>query len=526
MRLLLPKILLVAIGLSLAVYWWSRTQPVIYEAVASLIASSTQGQIGVVGGSVISPLPAGTVAQVTQSPLVLRPLIAAVRENRSLLTAERQWLVSQLERDLSSPDERREKIVSVSAEQGIGENSVYTLRTRAPSASAARVLANLASEQLLAWDTERTLREVALAQTNFTLQLAQVDRRLSLPGLSSLERQTLIYRRATMQDNLAQLAFLKTARPSSLQALVSAVDPAQPITASPLRNAALIGVLGLFLGSGMAVVLTLMRPLIWTERDLVSRGLSTLAVLPRHRAGLSDSQELIGFLRVQVLNVLQNHDRPVLMVAGVAGGEGASTLCARLALSLAHSGQRVLVVNADQKRGIQHPLEVKGGADQPWRQMTEPGGARDMQSVVSETPALQIKEVGLRVHLLAASGTPGSTDRADLPAGGPEISTLVDMAGQSGLGEMLRCWGQGHDLILVDSPPLLVCSDGLRLGQHTDGILIVIEAGRTSLYELDQTLRYAAAVGLPVLGFVLNKAPAVARRSRFKHDGIRTGEAR
>ncbi|WP_052195503.1 tyrosine-protein kinase family protein [Deinococcus radiopugnans] len=519
MRRVLPLVVLVAVSLALAAYLWTRAQPVVYEASATVIASSAQSQIGVVGGTVVSPLPVATVEKVLQSPLVLRPLIAAIQDNAAIAPAERQEIVVNLEQELSAaPAASRQRTVSVSADPVTGENSVYTLHARASSARAAQVLADQASAVLLAWDAQRTSRDVALAQTNFTLQLAQVNRRLALPGLSALERQTLVYRRATMQDNLAQLAFLASAQPGSLKPLSGAVAPVDPVVPSALRNAILLGALILLLGLGLAALRTVMHPYVQTEDDLLGLGLPVLAVLPRRRAwrashqrdGEAQVQEAIGFLQVRLLGALRGNAHPVVLVAGVtereAGGGGeVSRLTTELATSLAQAGKRVLIVEVARRpeRSALPPHALVGGSE---RLIWHPLGH------------VQVAQLREGVHLLPAVHTAPVSGAADRPD----------------LDQTLRSWSQAYDLVLLDSPPLLDQARGLSLGQLSDGVLIEARAGRTSLRDLRSVLRSASAVGLPLVGFIFDQASLSSRQTRQRHSQllpapateIRTGEVR
>ncbi|WP_019587353.1 CpsD/CapB family tyrosine-protein kinase [Deinococcus apachensis] len=502
----LPVILLTAALLALAVYLWSRAQPRVYEAAAGLLASSSQSQIGVVGGSVISPLPPGTVAEVVESPLILRPLIEAVRDNQAIAPAERQRLVKQLTRELLTPvregeGSQRNRTVSVTADQGGGENSIYQVRARAQTPQAAQVLVNLTGKLLLNWDAERTLRDVRLARENFTLQLAQTDRRLALPGLSALERQTLLYRRATMQDNLAQLSFLEQARPGVLKPLTSAVEPLRPVTPSPLRNAVLAGLLALLLGTGVAALLSVLDRRVQTDAELLTLNLPVLGRLPRLRPSGSFSlaqSEALGFLRVNLQATLRQ-PRPILMIAGLAGGEGASSLTAALASSLADSGQRVLLLDADLWRGGQQDLWDVGTGGQPGHAPGRTGGAHSFAEALRAPVNVEVKPVAPNIDLLPAGSAPHGS---------------LALLSRPELGEWLRRWSQGYDVVLVDSPPLLALADGLALGQQVDAVLLVTEMGRTRLPDVCQVLRSARLADVPVVGFVLNKVAGPSRMPR------------
>ena len=59
---------------------------------------------------------------------------------------------------------------------------------------------------------------------------------------------------------------------------------------------------------------------------------------------------------------------------------------------------------------------------------------------------------------------------------------------------------------LIASAPLLALADGLVVGVHTDGVLMVTEFGKTSAQAVKGAIRRADRAGLKILGFVINKA--------------------
>ena len=525
----LRLILIATLVMALAVYILSRFQTPVYEASASILASNAQSQIGVVGGSVVSALPLGTADQVLHSPLIVRPLIQAVQANVALNAAERQRIVRALNRELTDASNTQGKrVIEIGADQGTGENSIYTLRARASSAAAAQFLANTSSNLLLTWESGRVLRDVRLAQSNFTLQLSQVERRLGLPGLSAEERQSQIYRRATLQDNLAQLGFLIESKPGSLQPLTSAIEPLRPLSPSPLRNGVLAGLLAGLLGLGIAALLTITDRSVRGEDELLALGLPILGLIPRlkqrdilqsglvqasRQAGLS---EAIGFLSVNVLGRL-NHlgaaaqtfsnqapsaqtssaQTPCIMLSSTAPGEGKSSITAVLAAGLAASGVRVLIVDANLRRGTQQDLWSRGG-QATWRQLGGEGGAENLQDALRDPHNVRVIQAQPNVDVLPA---------------GPSLQGSLALLNRVDLGKLLRCWGRDYQIVLVDSPPLLALADGLIIGRQVDGVVLVVSAGQTKLPSVRQVLRRLQEADLATLGFVVNNVSKTEQES-------------
>lgn len=279
----------------------------------------------------------------------------------------------------------------------------------------------------------------------------------------------------------------------------------------PLRNALLTAILVLLLGAGVAALRTVLDRTVRSEDDLLNFGLPTLGTIPRLRkrdivfsgfvraARQAGLYEAVGFLRVNILTRLGPHPGQCVMITSTAPGEGKSSMTATLADGLATSGQRVLIIDADLRRGTQQEVWTRYEREHVWTQLMGTGGARTFQDALRNPENIQVMQAEQNVDVLPA---------------GPGIHDSLGLLNRADLGELLRRWGQGYDVILVDSPPLLALADGLVVGKHVDGVLIVAEAGQTSLHSIRQVLRRAGGAQLPILGFVLNKVTLTSQEAR------------
>ena len=103
-----------------------------------------------------------------------------------------------------------------------------------------------------------------------------------------------------------------------------------------------------------------------------------------------------------------------------------------------------------------------------------------------------------------------------LPAG-PSMQDSLTLWNQSDIGAALQLWRQKYDIILIDSAPLLALADGLVVGVHVDGVLMVAEHGKTSTQAIKTAIRRAERAGLKLLGFVINKAEG-QRETGYSYD--------
>ncbi|WP_104992381.1 polysaccharide biosynthesis tyrosine autokinase [Deinococcus sp. NW-56] len=502
LRRRLPWILGTALLLALITFLWSRSQPPVYESTASLIAANSPVQDTTLGTALVKapPLPEGAVAQALQSTQVITPLLRSIRGMQAIPQEERERLVTALSQELRA---QRLQTVTISSRLDVTGNGIYTLRARARTPEAAQQLANLAATALLSWDRSRALDNLRRAQAGFQAQLAQVDQQLGAGGLSAVERQTLIARRANIQGNLTQVQLLEDSVAGVLSTLASAVEPLAPVAPKPLRTAALAGLVGLLLATGVVLLLTIFDRTVRSEEDLLALGLSPLAVIPRLRqrdilfsgivraARQAGLYEAIGFLRVNVSSALSGKVHPVVMITSTAPGEGKSSLTATLADGLASSGQRVLIIDADLRRGTQATVWQKFNEQGQWHSLNGGAGARTTREALLAPHNAEVLQVEQNVDMLPA---------------GPGLQDSLGVFNQADIGAALSLWRQQYDMVLIDSAPLLALADSLVVGSHADAVLLVVEHGRTNVQSVRVALRHAERSGVPVLGGVINKA--------------------
>ncbi|OWY60743.1 hypothetical protein B7486_67535, partial [cyanobacterium TDX16] len=152
-------------------------------------------------------------------------------------------------------------------------------------------------------------------------------------------------------------------------------------------------------------------------------------------------------------------ERPLrtLLVTSPTEGDGKTTTVANLAVAVSRSGQRCVVVCGDLRQPRVH--EHLGVAP-------EPGLTSVLLGEVTLDEALQrVPDTG-KLRVLAAGGVP------------PNPSELLS---SDAAIQVLERVGDGADLVLIDSPPVLPVTDALVLAQQVDGVVLVADARHTGL---------------------------------------------
>jgi capsular exopolysaccharide synthesis family protein len=171
----------------------------------------------------------------------------------------------------------------------------------------------------------------------------------------------------------------------------------------------------------------------------------------------------------------------VLIVTSPLPGEGKTTVAVNLALTVAEHGGRVLLIDADLRRG--GVAELLGLA-------CEPGLSDVLLGSVSFRAAIQDVASGELAHLrFMGCGRAVHNPPALL---GTQIESL------------LRSLRTEFESIIIDTPPINVIADAAAIGAHGDGVVVVARAGVTHRQALVLAVEQLRRVGARVLGAILN----------------------
>lgn len=178
----------------------------------------------------------------------------------------------------------------------------------------------------------------------------------------------------------------------------------------------------------------------------------------------------------------------VIVVSSALAGEGKSTTVANLAIVTAQAGQRVAVVEGDLRRPkIAEYLGVPND--------------------VGVTTVL----VG-RVDLDAAL-QPGRTPGLEVLASGRRPPNPAELVQTQAMRDLLANLRERFDVVLIDTPPLLPVTDAAVTAALADGVVLVVQHGKTRHEELKTALARLGAVDARLLGTVLNMAPSKSRQA-------------
>ena len=184
----------------------------------------------------------------------------------------------------------------------------------------------------------------------------------------------------------------------------------------------------------------------------------------------------------------------VIVVTSALSGDGKTTSASNLAVTLAQQNKRVLLIDAETRRGNLHTLfgieSTPGFFDLLYGQAT---------------PGECIRRVSLE----------GSAHLDVLPSGGMPNHNAADLLVASRLSPFFERLRGQYDYVLVDTPPLNLFTDAALIGAHADATLLVARADRTERQALKFAVLQLQHVQANLAGAILNGVD-LRRNSRYR----------
>lgn len=332
----------------------------------------------------------------------------------------------------------------------------------------------------------------------------------TLKKLPDLQRRYLqLYREVEVKQQLytallnsyQQLRIAKAGEIGNVRIVDIAVEPIEPIKPKKL----IILILSLFVGGFIGVLIALVRNMLRSgikdsseiENNL---DLPVYATVPRSpvqesRIKLLKKKKTIPVLAVKnsddiaieslrsmrtaihfALNSAKNN---LIMISGPAPEVGKSFISTNLATILAQSDKRVLIIDADLRRGYLNKY---------FNHDNQPGlseylnGQRDLDSIIKTTEIPNLSVI----------------------TRGKSPSNPSELLSSGKFKEFLDLISPMFDHVIIDTPPVLAVTDGIIISQFAGVNLVIARYAKTQLKELELTVNRFEQVGVKVNGIILN----------------------
>jgi tyrosine-protein kinase len=258
-----------------------------------------------------------------------------------------------------------------------------------------------------------------------------------------------------------------------------------------VRDVAFSAVLGLLIGAVAVAVREATRRTVSEEDDLRRLGIGTVGVLSlqgRTGKGYTDDALAETFRRLRSLlpdlTALRRDDArgTSLLLTGPNPKEGTTAVACGLAIAMAETGARVVLVDANLRSpGVGRFLSLEAS----------PGLADVLAGTAGVADVLQDSLDGRLTVLPSGTHPPDPGELLASPELGAAVRRLTDH----------------FDVVLVDAPPLHGVADATVLSKVTDGALLVVRANRTRTADVQRSVDLLERVGAKLAGAVLNALP-------------------
>ncbi len=274
----------------------------------------------------------------------------------------------------------------------------------------------------------------------------------------------------------------------------SAIVPSYSFNPNGDRTIVLGVLLGLMAGAGLVLLRERMITAIRTPDELEdATSLPVLGQIPRipgrtrpaiiqylTKRPASAAAEAVRNLRTSLVLSQSAAPPQLTVVTSALPGEGKSTTAVALAQNYAGLGKRVLLIEADiRRRTIARFL---GLTESPNNLLSVLAGEVAIADAVQRTPRLEF----------------------DVLLGATTDVNPADVLSSDAFAALLSTARQDYDVIIVDTPPLLIVPDARIVSQYADAVLLSVLWNRTTLTQVTDALKELTSIGIRPSGLVLS----------------------
>ncbi len=184
-------------------------------------------------------------------------------------------------------------------------------------------------------------------------------------------------------------------------------------------------------------------------------------------------------IRTNIAFSLSTFDKKIFAVSSSNPGEGKSTTAANVAIAAAQGGNKVLLIDADMRKSVQHKifgLKNKKGLSTAISKMSK----------VEECIQKQVME------------------NLDVMTAGPIPPNPSELLASDQMALILSQLAEEYSMIIIDTPPVNVVTDAMELANSISGIIMVLHYGRTTVDDTEAAMKKIEFAKINMLGFILN----------------------
>lgn len=202
--------------------------------------------------------------------------------------------------------------------------------------------------------------------------------------------------------------------------------------------------------------------------------------------------EAYNTLRTNLCFALATSKSNVLLVSSSVQGEGKSTTVANIAISMARTNARVVIIDSDMRRPMQHKLfKVKNT-----------NGLSNLLGGMSKLENTVNRNVYTNLDLISAGTIP------------PNPSELVN---SDNMAELIKELSSRYDYVIIDTPPINVVSDALAISRLAAGLVLVVKQNSTTYEDVNRVIDNINFAKSKMLGVVINNMKDMGGKGSYRY---------
>lgn len=209
------------------------------------------------------------------------------------------------------------------------------------------------------------------------------------------------------------------------------------------------------------------------------RANSELLIFADSRSALSEAYRQ---LRTSILLSTAGHPPKSLLITSSLPSEGKTTTATNTAISLAQTGAKVLIIDADMRRPRLHSVFNIANGEGLSTLLSSESTDADIARVVKT-------DDGTQLNLLTS---------------GPIPPNPAELIGSDQMANLLKKLQNHYTHVVIDSPPITSFTDGVLIASMVDGVILVVHSGKSSRQVVKRSRQLLQDVGARILGVVLN----------------------
>lgn len=184
-------------------------------------------------------------------------------------------------------------------------------------------------------------------------------------------------------------------------------------------------------------------------------------------------------IRTNITFSLSTSDKRIFAVSSPNPGEGKSTTATNIAIAIAQSGRKVLLIDADLRKSVIHRMF---GAKNEFGLSTVTSKQAELEECIQHT----------------------DVENLDVITAGEVPPNPSELLGSKRMAKILDELSEQYSTIIIDTPPVNVVTDAMELAKYVSGIVMVMRYGKTTTEDLEAAMKKIDFSQMHVLGFVLN----------------------